>query len=144
MERNAIIPASYGIFTQDGKVLLVKRANSGYFDGFYSLPAGHVEAHETPNMALRREMEEELGVLIEEEDAELVTTSYRVLFDAQDRIDFFFLIQKFEGDITNLEPEKSEELIWVSLEELPENTIPYIADMLRAVEDREVFVQSIE
>lgn len=143
MERNAIIPASYGIFTQDDKILLVKRANSGYFDGYFSLPAGHVEAHETPVAALTREMEEELGVVVEEDDALLVTTSYRVLFDKQDRIDFFFVIQKFEGEITNREPEKSEEFLWVSLDELPENTIPYIADMLRAVESGEAFVQVI-
>lgn len=144
MERNAIIPASYGIFTQEGKILLVKRANSGYFDGYYSLPAGHVEVHETPIMALLREMEEELGVVMEEDDVTLATTSYRVIFDKQDRVDFFFFISKFEGEITNLEPEKNEELLWVSLEELPENTIPYVADILRAIESSERFVQVIE
>jgi 8-oxo-dGTP diphosphatase len=144
MERNTIIPASYGIFTQEGKILLVKRVNSGYFDGYYSLPAGHVEAHETPIMALQREMEEELGIVIEEDDVTLATTSYRVIFDKQDRVDFFFFISKFEGEMVNNELEKNEELLWVSLEELPENTIPYVVDVLRAIEGRESFVTVIE
>ena len=42
-ERNKIIPASYAVLIKDNKVLLVRRFNTGYEDGKYSLPAGHVE-----------------------------------------------------------------------------------------------------
>lgn len=142
MERNSIIPASYGIFTHDDKILLVKRANSGYFDGYYSLPAGHVEEHEQPLAALQREMEEELGVVVRSDNVSLLTTSYRVLPDQKDRIDFFFLIQAFEGEITNREPHKNEELLWASLDELPENIIPYISEVLQSVVRGESFIQS--
>jgi len=143
MERNSIIPASYGIFAQVDKILLVKRANSGYFDGYYSLPAGHVEEHEQPLAALQREMEEELGVRVSSEFVSLVTTSYRVQLDQKDRIDFFFLIQGFDGEITNREPHKNEELLWVSLDALPENVIPYIREVLQAITNGESFIQSV-
>jgi len=49
---------------RDGKVLLVKRAIEPY-NGFWVLPGGHVERHETVEDALRREMREELGIDVE-------------------------------------------------------------------------------
>jgi 8-oxo-dGTP diphosphatase len=43
---NETIPASYLILFRDGKILLLKRANTGYEDGNYSVIAGHVEPGE--------------------------------------------------------------------------------------------------
>lgn len=142
MERNSIIPASYGIFIQNDQILFVKRANSGYFDGYYSLPAGHVEEHEKPIEALVREMNEELGVVVRVDDVSLAVTSYRVQPDQKDRIDFFFLISAFEGEITNREPHKIADLQWASLSEIPEQTIPYIRDILQSIVRGESFIES--
>ena len=57
--------ASFVIFERDGKMLLARRFNTGYADGFYQMPSGHVEEHEYPSEAAIREIKEEVGVDIE-------------------------------------------------------------------------------
>ena len=60
-DRNKAVPASY-LFLQKGDgILLMRRQNSGYYDGWYTVPAGHVEAGELPVDALLREAKEEIG-----------------------------------------------------------------------------------
>jgi ADP-ribose pyrophosphatase YjhB (NUDIX family) len=57
------LAVSAAIF-RDDKVLLVRRARSPA-KGFYSLPGGRVEFGESLHTALRREIDEETGLLIE-------------------------------------------------------------------------------
>ena len=55
--------ASCAVVTRGGRVLLARRANPPYA-GLWDLPGGFLEAGETPEQALRRELREELGVKI--------------------------------------------------------------------------------
>jgi 8-oxo-dGTP diphosphatase len=54
------------IIIRDGKVLLERRAPAGVagLDGKWDLPGGKVEPGETPETAITREIEEELGVTV--------------------------------------------------------------------------------
>ena len=47
-----------------------------------------------------------------------------------ERVDFFLAAETWSGEITNLEPDKCDELRWVPLDQLPENTIPYVRQAL--------------
>jgi ADP-ribose pyrophosphatase YjhB (NUDIX family) len=53
--------ASCAVVRRRGRVLLARRANPPYA-GLWDLPGGFLEAGETPERALRRELREELGV----------------------------------------------------------------------------------
>ena len=61
--RNPVFGAD-GIIIQDGKVLLVKRANEP-FAGMYALPGGFMDHGETSEEAAVREVEEETGLRTE-------------------------------------------------------------------------------
>ena len=48
------------ILISDNNVLLMKRCNTGYEDGKYALPAGHIEEGESLKTAMVRETSEEI------------------------------------------------------------------------------------
>lgn len=120
-----VVISSYVIFQQDNKVLLSRRANTGYHDGDYSLPAGHIEENEFATAAALREAREEVGVAIKLGDLKLAHLMHRHC-DNHERIDFFFTTKIWEGELTNAEPKKCDEIQWFALDQLPANTIPYI------------------
>lgn len=117
-------------FVQNDKILLLRRYNTGYEDGNYSVVAGHLDGGETVKQAAVREAKEEAGVSLQEDDVEIVGVMHRKAGD--ERIDFFALIKNWKGEIQNLEPHKCDDLRFFSLNELPTNIIPYI---LRAIDN---------
>ena len=123
-ERFSIVPAVFLVFEDDGKILLLRRANTGYSDGKFSLPAGHVDGKEPAHVAAVREAKEEVGVDVLPEDLELVHTQHRRADEAEyERIDLYFRVRKYTGTITNMEPEKCDELRWVTYDDLPDEMI---------------------
>lgn len=133
-DRHQVVPASYLILRDQDKVLLLRRFNTGYEDGKYSLPAGHVDANETFTEALVREVAEEVNLAIDPKDARVAHVMHRKSHDSE-RVDTFFVIEKYEGEVKNMEPHKCDDLSWYSLNELPENIIPYVCQALECVRD---------
>ncbi len=119
--------AAYLVLEKDGKILLLKRANSGYRDGWYSMIAGHKDKGETIRTCIVREAMEEAGIAVQNEDLRLIHVIHRTdLDDGEERYDFFFTTDAWTGDIRNMEPEKCAEIAWFDIHNLPEMTIPYI------------------
>ena len=115
-------------FRLDDKVLLSRRYQTGWQDGQYSVPAGHVEAGETVTAAAIREAAEELSVVLTSADVAVVHVMHRRSDD--DRVDFFCYVRSWTGEIVNGEPDKCDDLRWCSVSALPENIIPYIRHAL--------------
>ncbi len=120
-------------FLQGNKVLLLRRFNTGWQDGNYSVPAGHVEPGEAVTDCAIREAGEEVGVQLEREDLAVVHVMHRK--SEEPRIDFFFLVKKWNGEISNREPDKCDELAWYPLDGMPENVIPYVRAALAYYRD---------
>jgi len=120
-----VVISSYVIFQQNGRVLLTRRYNTGYRDGEYSLPAGHIEENEFATAAAIREAREEVGAEIRPEDLVPAHIMHRHCGD-HERIDFFFTAKTWTGKITNTEPDRCDNIGWFALEQLPTNTILYI------------------
>lgn len=136
-ERNKAVPAVYLVLQKENNILLMRRAGSGYYDGWYSLPSGHVEAGELPTDAIVREVMEEIGVTINESDIKLIHTMYRTKKDETgDRVDLFFYAKTWQNDPKICEPDKCDDLKWFSLNHLPENIIPYIRDVIAAINEK--------
>ncbi len=129
-ERHKIVLSVYLILkTRDG-ILLGQRQNTGFEDGNWGLPAGHVEANESASDALCREVKEEIGITILAKDLTLVHVSHRRT--ERDNIDLFMTCDEWEGTIENCEPHKCSKLCFFPLESLPENIIGYIREVVEA------------
>ena len=118
------------LFFRDDQVLLLRRFNTGYEDGNYSVPAGHLDGGETVRMAAVREALEEIGLHIEVDDVAFATVTHRksedTLSGTSERVDFFVHIRSWDGEPFNAEPDKCDELRWYDVYSLPDNTIPYV------------------
>ena len=135
--RHTIIPASYLVLKQENKILLIRRFNTGFEDGKYSMIAGHVDQGETFTEAIIREAREEAGITLASEDVRLVHMMHRKSYiDAEERVDAYFLAETWEGTLKNNEPEKCDDFSWFPLDELPQNTIPYIKTALQNVQQQ--------
>lgn len=53
------------VIERAGKVLIAKRKKGDRFEGLWEFPGGKIEAGESPEECLRRELREELGVEVE-------------------------------------------------------------------------------
>ncbi len=129
--------AAYVLLQKDGKFAAVLRKNTGFMDGYYSLPAGKIEYGEPYKLGAQREAKEEAGVEIALDDLEFSHVCHRhTQRDDQfsDWVDVYFTAKAWQGEVTNAEPEKCEEIAWLDLHNLPENVIPYIAQALHQIE----------
>lgn len=136
-QRFLFIVAVHAFFIKDDRVLLLERANSGYMDGWFSVPAGHVDGNETIWQAAQREISEEVGVTI----SEAVSPAHVMhrTKDGEERIDYFFVINRWPGKLVNTEPDKCAQIKWFSLKALPENIVPYVRFALEQVQKSHQF-----
>ncbi len=123
-DRFKLIPTSHLILMKDGKILLLRRFNTGYEDGKYSVVAGHLDGGETFIQAMAREAKEEAGIIIKPDELEVIHVMHRKA--KEERIDLFIKADKWKGEPSIMEPDKCDDLGWFELSNLPENTIPYI------------------
>jgi 8-oxo-dGTP diphosphatase len=115
---------------QADSVLLLRRFNTGYEDGNWSVPAGHLDGDETVIAAAIREAQEEIGVQIEPGALRPVGVMHRRTAH-DERIDFFVAATTWQGEVRNCEPHKCDALEWHKLDDLPANVIPYIRRALQ-------------
>lgn len=118
-------PVSVHLFFRNrDSLLMIRRYGTGYCDGMYSVPAGHVDQSESVLEAAIREAQEEVGLIVLPENIRVVGTMYRRSTEA--RIDFFLEVDQWSGEPRNSEPHKCSEVAWFPNASLPENTIPYL------------------
>ena len=115
------------LFFREDQILLLRRFNTGYADGQYSVPAGHLDGGETVMDAAAREAKEEVGIKIEADDMTFSTVMHRMEGNKEDeRVDFFVYVHQWQGEPFNAEPDKCDDLCWVDINQLPVNVVPYV------------------
>ncbi|WP_327087140.1 NUDIX domain-containing protein [Nonomuraea sp. NBC_01738] len=121
------------LLMRDGEVLLMRRAGTGYRDGEWHLPSGHLEPAESALSAAARETLEEVGVRVHG------LTFAHVMHRAPDRVGLFFTATGWDGEPYNAEPHKCSELGWFPIDELPPDTVDYPAAAIAAIGRGEPF-----
>jgi 8-oxo-dGTP diphosphatase len=121
----------------DGRILFGRRQNTGYEDGTFHLPSGHLEAGESVIQALIRESKEEVGVAIDPEEVEFSHVMHNSASGG--RVAFFFAAHKWQGTPENREPDKCSELRWFPFDALPDHLIGYCRTALAHIAAGESF-----
>ena len=122
MAKFMIYAAAYVFLKQEGKIYVMRRVNTGYRDGMYGLPAGHVEAGESLKEAALRELKEESGVVASNADLRQVHAMYR-RYPERTYADCYFVCEAWQGEPHIAEPDKCDDARWVDAHDLPENTV---------------------
>lgn len=107
------------------EVLLQKRKNTGYMDGYWDFSAsGHVENQESMKMTAVREGKEELGIEVKVEDLEFMTLIHQKTPNTGEiYYDGYFKTTKWAHEPKVNEPQKCEEVKWFEIDNLPQNMI---------------------
>ncbi len=134
-ERFKLIPAVYLLLRDGDNILLLRRANTGYMDGRYSVPAGHMDGDELATDAMIREAKEEIGIQLSPDALELVHVAHRLSRGevGQERIDLFFQASSWQGTPSNMEPNKCDDVSWFTLDSLPDGMVPLINQVITDV-----------
>jgi 8-oxo-dGTP diphosphatase len=112
--------AACALIDADGRVLLARRPEGKSMAGLWEFPGGKIEAGETPEQSLIRELEEELGIVVKEACLAPLT------FASHSYPDFHLLMplyicRRWDGMVTARE---GQELAWVRPNKLRDYPMP--------------------
>lgn len=105
------------------EVLLLRRVNTNFGNGLYSLVGGKVESEERALHAIRREVLEEVGLEISESQFKFVHVFHRKGTESS------LIALCFQVDISNMmprniEPNKHDDVRFFNVNQLPNNILP--------------------
>jgi len=103
-----------GLIVRDGKLLVCQRTRHQTMPLKWEFPGGKIEEREQPRDALRRELEEELGIRAKI-DHEVARIQHEYPNGGMVELRFF-LVREYEGDIEN---KIFKDLQWSTPQDLP-------------------------
>ena len=118
--RPVVLVAAVALVDVDGRVLLAQRPPGKSMAGLWEFPGGKIDAHETPEAALIRELAEELGIDVEASCLAPFT------FASHAYPDFHLLMplyvcRRWSGIVS---PREGQSLKWVRPERLADYPMP--------------------
>lgn len=115
-----VLVAAAALVDKDGRVLIAQRPEGKSMAGLWEFPGGKVHEGETPEFALMRELEEELGI-------ETRPTCYSAIAFASHSYDTFhllmplFVCRTWKGEV---EAKEHQALKWVKPQALHDYPMP--------------------
>jgi 8-oxo-dGTP diphosphatase len=118
--REILLVAACALVDPDGRVLIAQRPAGKTMAGLWEFPGGKVEAGERPEDTLIRELEEELGILVDEQCLAPLTFAshsypeFHVLMP-------LYICRRWNGTVA---PREGQPLVWVRPRELRKYPMP--------------------
>lgn len=125
---------------QKNKVLLLRRFNTGYRDGYYSVPAGHIDGNESATRAVLRETLEEIGVKLKPNQIKMVHTQHIGLIENnKEYLMLYFTTHHKLGEIEIKEKNKCDDLRWFPVNKLSPKMIPYVREAIKKIKQKIIY-----
>jgi 8-oxo-dGTP diphosphatase len=139
---NINLPIALHVFLVNNKneVLLLKRANTGYLDGFWSVPAGRLNGGESIRQGAIREAYEEVNVMIDLADLGTPLCMHHKN-DRGERLYFFFITHLWQNNPVNKEIDKCSEIAWFPITSLPEDMIEHVRSALMHIQEKNTYIE---
>lgn len=133
----------FALLMDKEKVLLLRRFQTGTEDGLYVLPMGGHDGTEPLTQSLIREIKEEINLDVQPENVTLTHVMHR--FHPMDhglsfeQLDMIYFIHSYHGTLHNNEPDKCDDLAFFPMDQLPENTAPFVKKMLQCIQKGQLY-----
>ena len=112
--------SAVALIDSDGRVLLAERPEGKIFAGYWEFPGGKIETGETPEAALVRELDEELGV--DTKDSCLAPLGFvSHPYDTHHMVLLLYVCRKWSG---RPRPKEGGQLKWVAPARLRDFEMP--------------------
>ena len=112
--------SAVALIDSDGRVLLAERPEGKIFAGYWEFPGGKIETGETPEAALIRELDEELGV--DTKDSCLAPLGFvSHPYDTHHMVLLLYVCRKWSG---RPQPKEGGQLKWVAPARLRDFEMP--------------------
>lgn len=125
-KKHALPAAVLVVFKKNGQVLMGRRQNANYANELLCPPAGGVEQGESFTRAAIREVREEVGVALSENQLKPFHFMYCKDMQGIEWLNMYFMVEEWLGEFVIAEPDKCSELVWIDACSLPRDVIPEI------------------
>ncbi|MEQ8406089.1 MAG: (deoxy)nucleoside triphosphate pyrophosphohydrolase [Oceanicaulis sp.] len=110
-----LLVAACALVDPDGRVLVAQRPAGKSFAGLWEFPGGKIEAGESPEQALIRELREELGVEPCEQCLQPFAFASQPFEDGRHMLMPLFVCRRWDGFV---DPKEGQQVRWVRPEKL--------------------------
>jgi 8-oxo-dGTP diphosphatase len=129
MGSDILLVAACALIDADGRVLLAKRPPGRPLAGLWEFPGGKVEKGETPEVALIRELEEELAIKVSTKCLAPFTFASHG-YEAFHLLMPLYVCRTWQGEVN---AQQGQEIVWVRAGRLGDYAMPPADEPLKAM-----------
>lgn len=117
---NVLTVVAAALVKEDRTILLTQRPEGKAMAGLWEFPGGKLEADETPELALVRELKEELGIALQTSDLEPFTFASHS-YESFHLLMPLYICRSWDGTPTSRE---NQNMAWVAPQDLASYPMP--------------------